>query len=54
MSGPFPPSRYRHPSDVIRLVLSAVILVAAAVITALTPKRLLGSRAASVATRKES
>jgi glycosyltransferase 2 family protein len=48
VSGPVPPSRYRHPGDVIRLTLSAVILVAAVVITALMPKRLLGSRAATV------
>ena len=48
MDRPTSPSRYRHPGDVIRLIVSGVILVAGVVITALMPARLLGSRAGTV------
>jgi undecaprenyl-diphosphatase len=43
-----PKSRYRHPGDVIQLVVSGVILVAALIAVAIAPDRLLGSDAAIV------
>ena len=48
VSGPTPRSRYRHPGDVVRLIMSGVILVTTVVITSLMPGRLLGSRATTV------
>ena len=48
VSGPLHPPRYRHPGDVIRLIMSGVILVAALVVSAVIPERLLRSRAATV------
>jgi uncharacterized protein (TIRG00374 family) len=48
VSGPTAPSRYRHPGDVVRLIISGVILVAAVPIAAVMPERLIGSRAAVV------
>ncbi len=43
-----PPSRYRHPGDVIRLIVGGLVLTGTLIIIAVAPGRLLGSGAAAV------
>src|ERR1035438_432341 len=48
-SGRFlPPTRYRHPGDVIRLIGSGLVLTGMLVAVAVVPGRLTGPRAAAV------
>jgi glycosyltransferase 2 family protein len=43
-----PPSRYRHPGDVIRLIAGSLVLIVAIAVEALTQGKLLGSSAPAV------
>ena len=43
-----PPTRYRHPGDVIRLIVAALVLAVAGTITALAPSSLLNPGAAAI------
>src|SRR4051812_43946503 len=42
------PPRYRHPGDVIRLIISALVLAASLVVAFIAPDRLLGIQATTV------
>src|SRR6202040_2772909 len=43
-----PPSRYRHPGDVIRLIIGGVVLVTLLIVAIVAPDRTLGRRATTV------